>query len=231
MPALLALIYAPSCLIRDPDVVFYAHDGHTFARAEQRLIESIAGEAVQDARRVLPTLPRGVILRVNPGRRVIDEIGSSSSYSLPNVVHWMVDPTRTGGPAGIARQHLRAALFHQFYRITREAHLRPSTLMDHVVSSGLAVAFERDFGGREYPWAEYPPDVADWAKELRSLPPDANRNQWLFRHPDGRRWVGMRAGTYLVDRAMAASRKSAADLVLVPTEEILRLAEHEDPRR
>ena len=48
-------------------------------------------------------------------------------------------------------------------------------------------------------------------------------------HPDGTRWIGYRAGTYLVDRAMRASGKSAADLVAMPTEDLLRLAQSPSP--
>jgi hypothetical protein len=101
--------------------------------------------------------------------------------------------------------------------------------MDHVISTGLAVAFERDFGGRTYPWAEYPPNVEEWVKELEALPSSVERNPWLFRHPDGRRWVGIRAGTYLADRAMGASGKSAAELVLTPTADVLRMAAEDMP--
>lgn len=96
--------------------------------------------------------------------------------------------------------------------------------MDAVVSEGLATAFERDFAGVDVPWGHYPPDVESWVKELTALPAMANRSEWLFQHPDGRRWIGLRAGTYLADRAMKATGKSAADLVTTGTAEILRLA-------
>ena len=45
---------------------------------------------------------------------------------------------------------------------------------------------------------------------------------WMYRHPDGRRWVGMRAGTYVADQATRRSGKSAAELVNAA--DILRLA-------
>ena len=51
----------------------------------------------------------------------------------------------------------------------------------------------------------------------------------LRQHPNGTRWIGYRAGTYLVDRAMRASGKSAADLVAMPTEDLLRLAQSPSP--
>jgi hypothetical protein len=46
----------------------------------------------------------------------------------------------------------------------------------------------------------------------------------MFQHPDGRRWIAYKVGTYLVDRAIAASGKSSAELVLTPTREVLEMA-------
>ena len=98
--------------------------------------------------------------------------------------------------------------------------------MDTVVSEGMATAFERDFAGNKPLWGEYPEDVESWVEELLDLPMSAYGSypQWMLQHPDGRRWIGYRAGTYIVDEAMLASGLSAADLVLAPTAEVLKLA-------
>ena len=100
----------------------------------------------------------------------------------------------------------------------------PGSFMEGVVSEGLATAFERDFGGWEPPWGEYPEDVEEWVAELLELPLSAHYSDWMFRHPDGRRWIGYRAGTYIADQAILASGRSAADLVHTATEEILRMS-------
>ena len=221
---LLTSLYVPSCTRNRTDVVFYVHDGYTFSRSEQRAIRTITQAAARDARRLLPDLPSHLIVRINPGTKVIDEIGSSSDHTAPNVVHWMVDPSRAGGVTGTAHAHLRATLFFHFHRLARLKHARDATLMDHVISLGMATAFERDAGGRTYPWGQYPEDVAAWVSELMAQSPAANFNHWMFRHPDGRRWVGIRAGTYLVDRAIRGSEKSAAELVSLSSAEVLRLA-------
>lgn len=221
---LVTTLYVPSCNRDRTEVMFYIHDGYTFSRAEQRAIRTIAQAAARDAKLLLPDLPFHLIVRVNPGSKVIDEIGSSSDHTAPNVVHWMVDPSRPGGVTGTAHAHLRATLFFHFHRLARLKHQKDVTLMDNVISLGMATAFERDAAGRTYPWGQYPHDVAAWVPELMAQPPTANLNRWMSRHPDGRRWVGIRAGTYLVDRAMSTSGKSAAELVSLPAAEIIRLA-------
>ena len=76
----------------------------------------------------------------------------------------------------------------------------------------------------------YPPEAASWATELMALPVgDAPFEYWMRRHPDGRRWMGIKAGTYLVDRAIQASEKSVVDLVSTPTDEIIRMAQETPP--
>lgn len=46
----------------------------------------------------------------------------------------------------------------------------------------------------------------------------------MFRHPDGRRWIAYKVGTYLVDRAVRASGKTPAELVVTSTRELVELA-------
>ena len=57
-----------------------------------------------------------------------------------------------------------------------------------------------------------------------ALPITADYAEWMFRHPDGRRWIGYRAGTYIADRAMKATELSAAELAITPTARVLELA-------
>ena len=107
----------------------------------------------------------------------------------------------------------------------RDQAVEQKSLMDFVVSRGLETAFARDVGGAVYPWAAYPPDVAGWVIELQALPENAPLGDWMRRHPDGRRWIGVKAGTYLVDRAVRASGKTATELVSTSTEDVLLLAQ------
>ena len=130
----------------------------------------------------------------------------------------------------LADEHLRSTLFHELHHLARGYVVRggePRTsFMDAVVSEGMATAFERDFAGAKPPWGEYPEDISTWVEELLGLPMSAfgSYANWMLEHPDGRRWIGYRAGTYIVDQAMAASGMSAADMVLTETAAVLELA-------
>lgn len=104
------------------------------------------------------------------------------------------------------------------------SRVQTRTLLDHVVTEGLATAFERDFGKVDPPWGQAPPDPMVWTREVLSQPETAALDSWMIRHPDGRRWIGMRVGTFLADRAARASGRSSAALVFAPTSDVLRLA-------
>jgi len=203
-------------------------DGRFFSEEARTAIREVCAVSEHDIRVVLPELPPTIEAAAQAGSFVIPETGEVGMAVPPARVNWIVDPSRPGGIAAIARLHLRHTLFHECHHLVRFAHLRDPevtpTLMDRVVSEGLATAFERDFGGWRPPWGEYPTDVHGWAQELLKLPDSEPSSHWMFRHPDGRRWIGYRAGTYIADRAIAASGRSAAELVLTPTNEILRIA-------
>ena len=174
-------------------------------------------------RAVLPSLPKHLKLVARPGKDVIPETGENATAVLPSSVYWTFDPERD--VVSTIRSELRFTLFHEFHHLVRMAHVPTRSLMDAVVTEGLATAFERDFGKANPPWGLAPPEVTDWTRELLRQPETAEREPWLFKHPDGRRWVGIRVGTFLVDRATRASGRTAAELAVTPTEEILRLAE------
>jgi uncharacterized protein YjaZ len=213
-----------SCNRHEIDAVFYVVDGYRFTEAERELIRSIADSAARETRRALPGLPEELILRVNPGTRVIPETGENGDTAPPNIVYWTVDPHRSGGVAATARAQLRGSLVHELHHLVRYAAVPRRSLMDATISEGLATAFERDVTGTAVAWGMYPEDVHVWVAELMALPDDAPPDQWLSRHPDGRRWIGYKSGTYLVDRAMRSLHRSAAEFVTMPTAEIMRAA-------
>jgi uncharacterized protein YjaZ len=214
------------CAQRDIEISYLRSESYTFSRAERSTIREIAEHTASEVRRLLPALPHKLAITVRPGDDVIAEIGATASAVAPADVVWTVDPSRPGGVIQIAKTHLRPTLFHEFHHLVRDADSRSSrSVIASAVTEGMASAFERDFAGADYPWAQYPKDaVEEWAEELLALPADAPVREWLFRHPDGRRWIGFRVGTYWVDQAIAKSGRSSADLVSTPTLQILSLA-------
>ena len=188
------------------------------------MIERISRSTIAEVRQLLTALPETITLRVDADDNVSATTNAAATAVAPDRIYWSVDPDRGDGVVATAEVHLRAMLFHELHHLVRDATIIRASLMDHVVSEGMASAFERDHAGARYPFSQYPDNVAAWLAELAVLPGSADLNQWMFRHPDGRRWIGFRVGTYLVDRAMAASDRSSADLAAAPTACVLELA-------
>jgi hypothetical protein len=211
------------CLFLDTD------DQRFFPDEVRSAIHEVCEATEPEVRALLPNLPSTMELAALTGTKasVIPETGEVGTALSPNRVRWTVDPSRAGGVAAVARAQLRFTLFHEFHHCARgwvlSGGAAQTSFMDGVVSGG-ATAFERDAGGRRPPWGEYSQEAASWTAELLQLPLTAPYNEWMFQHPDGRRWIGYRAGTYIADRAIAASGVSAAQLALVPTDEILKMA-------
>lgn len=216
---------APACARRRTHVLFYRASGYSFSWSERRTIDGIAEASAMQVASLLSGLPERVTIRVEAGQRVIPETGEGGSAHPPDVVYWTVDPRRGESVQAIASRRLRGTLFHEFCHLARERAV-PSDhrLIDDVVAEGLATAFERTHAGAHAPWGDYPPEVAEWVEQLAGLGPDASRDHWMFRHPDGRRWIGYKVGTYLVDVAQRQSRRPLAELVTVRTDDLLRLA-------
>jgi hypothetical protein len=215
------VVAASACEARVVEVQLVA-EGRALSRDERRVMQDIADSAWREVKSLLPTLPKMLTLVVHPGKDVIPETGETATAVLPASVYWTVDPDRD--LLSVARKELRPSLFHELHHLARDAHVHRETLMDGVVTEGMATAFERDFGKVDPPWSIAPPEVMEWTREVLDQPDDAPRDAWLFRHPDGRRWIGIRVGTFLVDRAMKASGRSSAELVTTPTAEILASA-------
>jgi hypothetical protein len=215
----------PACGETDPPIRFFRSGEHTFSQRERVVIEQITRSAFREVRPLLPALPARIEVTVRPGSDVIVETGETADAMPPAAIMWTVDPKLHGGVEAIARKWLRATLFHELHHLARSAVVAPRTLVDRAVFEGMASVFERDFAGAQPPWTAYPSNVSSWADELKALPPDAPVRDWIYAHPDGRRWIGMKVGSFWVDRAKTKSGRSAADLVALSTDEVIALAE------
>lgn len=205
----------------DPHVPFSCDD--------RRIAERICADTALELRTLLPALPDVVQIQIGSHGRVIPQLGYEARATTMDSVSFVLDPEHAQGNAILMQKHLRPALFHECHHLVRGWVLRggrpPKRFIDGVIHEGLASAFERDAAGHASPWTSYPSEVGSWVDELLALPVNAPYVDWMFFHPDGRQWIGYRAGVFIADRAIAASGLSAAGLAQTPSEEILALAE------
>jgi hypothetical protein len=192
------------------------------------LAATICRDADDELRQLLPGLPPDIVVSCSLGTHVVPGIGCGATAMDSRTIALVVKPSSTSTVEQILRDHLRHLLFHECHHLVRgwvrRGGMRRRHFIDGVICEGLASAFERDAAGHAAPWCEYPEDVRAWVDELLALPLLADYRHWMFHHPDGRQWIGYKAGTYITDRAIARSGLDAATLVSVPAERILELA-------
>jgi uncharacterized protein YjaZ len=222
--AAIVMITLLACERRDVDVEL-PKSGRALSSVEQRELQQIADTTFRDVRTKLDGLPPRLTLIVRWGKDVIPETGENGAAAFPGNIGWTLDPDRDA--LVTIRSQLRPTLVHELHHLARKSRIPSLTLVDRVVDEGLATAFERDVASVDPPWGKAPPEIMDWTREILRQPPDAEQERWLIRHSDGRRWIGMRVGTFLVDRACRAAGKTPAELVFTPSAEIVRLADIE----
>lgn len=222
-PVLLALCFGGlSACAKHEAALDFSTSEPAFSREEKKAIQQIADATVNDARALLPMLPPELRLTVRTDTHVIPETGETAESIPPNEIVWKVDPGRN--VLHTIQTQLRPTLFHELHHIARAVTTSTNTLVDMAITEGLATAFERDVAHVTPPWGEPPPDGIGWTREVLRVPENDRRDQWLFDHPDGRRWVAMRTGTFVVDRATKNTGKSPAEMVALPSAQILEMA-------
>lgn len=207
---------------------FLDTDDYKFTSEDKEVIRRVANDASELFRSHLPQLPVSLHLLVEPGASVIDVTGELGFALAPHAIRWTVDPSR--GVGDTASTHLLHSLVHESHHAARLG-IFPSEAYTHdwpggAVFEGLATAFERDVGGFDAPWGQYDlSTIGEWAAELFAQPIDDTYAQWKFNHPDGRRWIAYRVGTWIVDRACDRTGNTPATLVGRSATEIVEMAE------
>jgi uncharacterized protein YjaZ len=174
-------------------------------------------------------VPAGLELTVRPGTDVLPETGASATAMPPAGIMITIDANRDGGVEGTVKRWLRPIIFHELHHLARARVVSKHSLAERVISEGMASVFERDFAKSEAPWSAYGDDIIQWADQILALPDDAPPNDWIYKHPDGRLWVGMKVGSYWVDRAAARSGRLSTDLIAMSAVDIIALARNEPP--
>jgi len=221
-----ALIGPLGCERHDVDIE-PPDSGRSLSRAEREELQQIADATFRDVRQQIDGLPPRLTLIVRWGKDVIPETGESGAAAFPGNIGLTLDPDRD--VLATIRTQLRPTLAHELHHLARASRLPSRSLLDRVVAEGLATAFERDFAKVDPPWGKPPPEIMDWVREILRQPDATDQEPWMSRHPDGRRWIGIRVGTFLVDRASRASGKTPADLVFVSSSDVLRMADVNAP--
>lgn len=215
--------------------VQFSRNADAISASARALAARICDLVARELGQLLPGLPDEITLYCSLGENVIPQIGYGAAALDKRTVGFVIEPAPSDRINKILDVHLRHALYHECHHLVRgwvkHGGRPPKHFIDGVVCEGLASAFERDAAGYPTPWCEYPDNASAWVDELLALSAGADYGHWMFHHPDGRQWIGYKAGVYIADRATERSGLDAAQLVSVAAEHIIELAEMRYPSK
>jgi hypothetical protein len=125
------------------------------------------------------------------------------------------------GYIGSIRKGLRGTILHELHHIAHgwvmEGNKFGPGIYIAVANEGLASVFSEILTGDSFLSHDNKEDVDQWIEEILKLPLDADYMHWVSgTHPDGRSFIGYKAGKYLVYKAMFNSDKNILELSKLP---------------
>jgi hypothetical protein len=179
-------------------------------------VRAAVDRCVDDARGRLPSLDRTVafVLDPNPPAWLVPPgYGVGGLAETPEQVKIYLDATVELEPEERLRR-LHGAVLHEAMHVAQGFTMwayrdrRPPPALEHAVYEGCATVLERDRAGTDPPWARLEDDetMCAWAAEVAALGTAFDWRRWKFHDPQtGRSFVLYRVGTFVVDRALAAT--------------------------
>lgn len=124
-----------------------------------------------------------------------------------------------------ALDNIKGTVFHEMNHAARyNIPIFHKEFIDNCIMEGLATVFAREHADYDAPWAHYPTEAVDWIKEIIRQGAKIDRDQYMYEHADGRRWIGYKIGTYIIDESISNSGKTIVELTQMECNDILSLA-------
>lgn len=239
----LALLAVSQATFAQPEsspnlIISFQDSTYSFTPEEKRVVTEVIETSARDIRRLLPSLPGIIDFTVEIIDRNIDIVGGvtgwSQAHSPEGEIRIQLSNAYPGGVTGAARAGLASAVYHEMHHLARGWTLTGNRygpgIATAAVNEGLAVVFAEIYTGVSQEGNSYPPEADSWVREILTLPKDADYMKWVSGvHPDGRTFIGYRAGNYLIRKALSSSEKTILELSGMTPEAILALAGYTVP--
>lgn len=196
---------------------------HGVSRDEITTVLTAVGEEVGK----ILELPEHLNITVRPNSHsyhLIPQTGDGARTVDTELVEYVFDPKLPYGKEALLRT-LRESIFHELNHVYRWMESEyDGHILNSAVFEGSATVFETDYAGASPLWGKYDGEpMDDWLKELATKS-SRDYSDYFFDHPDGRKWIGYKVGTWLVREAMKNSGKGVVDLTRTPWREMVELA-------
>jgi len=189
-------------------------------------IESAVTRSFELANSKLPLAKVEVVIRDKPSG-VIPEMGMVGSARNPNLIYISIDPLHPNLSSTIGSNLLKT-LLHEYHHCARQLILGfPRTLIDALVSEGLADHFQLEItGGEPPPWSSALSDeqlqkfVPIMKNEFKI--PKYDHRGWFFGSDDRGipRWTGYSVGFQIVSDYLKSHPKETASSLYALSSEL-----------
>jgi len=199
---------------------FWAEHSQFVARLEAKI-----SRAFKKAKRILETLPDDVTIVLQANEYdTIPETGDGGWAKNSRLILLTIDPGLPFGEEKIL-QGISNTVLHELNHAARfETGIFHTEFIDMAIFEGIATVFEREYGLIKPLWGEYEPnEVKQWLDEITEAG-EVNHYEYMFRHSDGRRWIGYKVGTYIVDTVLSEGSVNIKQLTTMELEKIKSLA-------
>jgi len=213
--------------------VHFDESGDGLTKNEKKEIQQIIDSHGKESAVILKKLPDSVIIEVQIIDRDLQTVDGVSGWTTEHLptgkIVALISEVYPGGALQAAKEGMKTFIFHEFHHLTRGWSIHQNEFAqgidNAVINEGLAVVFAEDYTGIRHEANAYSDEAEQWVEEILQLPKDANYNHWVSgKHPDGRTYIGYRAGNYVIREAMQKSGKSILELSNLSPAEIYELA-------
>lgn len=154
---------------------------------------------------------------------VIPELGIAGSAIGKSCIEIKIDFSRKDLNK-IIEVEIPATIYHELSHLVRENKLEcRNTLLESMVSEGIACYIEKSVFSREIPYILPIKDEDSFWSTAKEFFDDSNYNHaiWFFGSGSLPKWIGYRLGYILVEKYMQKNNKVLSELCIIPSQEIL----------
>lgn len=158
---------------------------------------------------------------------VIPQLGITGSAIGKSCIEIKIDFCRKDLD-NIINIEIPATVYHELSHLVRENKLGyGNTLLDSMVSEGVACYIEKSVIPREIPYIQPIKDEDSfWTKAKESFDDSKyNHSAWFFGAGELPNWIGYRLGYLLVQKYLQKNTKELSELSVIPSKEILQGSE------
>lgn len=188
-----------------------------------KILKRTIQRAVEKTAEYISLHPIDIVVYDNP-RQAIPGFGHGGRTHNPHTIHVSLDPSFPDFEQ-VIKKEIPKTISHELHHTVRwKAVGYGTTLLERLVSEGLATHFEQDmWGGTPSPWAtalnfKSLADIHEKAK-LEYTSTTFHHGRWFYGAGDLPRWAGYSLGFHLVEQYLKKNpEETAAILVRAPAE-------------